>query len=127
MAKLRIRRMDQYNFVLEERSVVGATRKDGTPTNEPGAERWDNLGYYSSLESLLRGSLGKIIQGVNQKEILASVAQATAELVAALHEAVRDDALKFTVRKVSDEQRAALRRGRHRKTPQTQEQQGGTE
>lgn len=46
---------DDNNIILSEKRIVGDKTKSGKPTANPGEEKWDILGYYSTPENALTG------------------------------------------------------------------------
>ena len=86
MSNVRIRRMDELNFVIER---LREKKEPGNPDN------WEVLGYYGSLKSLLTHGLDRLVYGESARELLKGLETAQKTLLEAFQRAVEDGSLAF--------------------------------
>ena len=81
---IRFRRLDEHNFVIERWQVPKGERKD---------DAWAILGYYSSVDAMLRDAVNTGARGQSAKELAEAVQTSTRTLLDAFQKAVETGAL----------------------------------
>ncbi len=95
--KLRVRRLDDHNWVLERETPGGKPYRAGGKEGVSKA-RWDITGYYPSLERAARACLTEaVVAGHTGQDILDRLARAEVAILAALKESPGRDRLEIEV------------------------------
>ena len=103
--KLNIRRLDQWNYVIEEVRVA----------KESGNEYTHPLGYYGNLDTLLTESIRSLPAGDNAKELLDSLFACQKSLLQAFYEACQIGQLDPVKTEMTDAAREGLKKARETK------------
>ena len=103
--KLNIRRLDQWNYVLEEVRIA----------EESGNEYTVNLGHWGHLDTLLREAPRSLAEGSTAKELLAGLESLQKTLLQAFYEACLTGQLDEKKVVMSDAAREGLKKAREKK------------
>lgn len=91
MKELRFRRMDEWNFCIEERNVV--QKED---SKNFGEEYWVPTRYFSKVEECLKAALRLGIDGTGIEEFMKSLQESEKNVVRALERSIAEGLIQLS-------------------------------